>query len=241
MSRSQTETWGIVGLGWLGTSLAEHLEATGHPRWGTHRKEFDFHGNSPLARPCDTLVLNTPPMLDIQPEAYADKVVPSPAERVIFISSTSVFGEACQTVSEKSQTSPDTPNGRWLVAVEKVLSQRFGKRLTVIRPGGLLGGGRHPCKHLAGKTNVPGGNQKINLIHRSDLVGIITQAPPGIPLVHAVAPYHPRKDQYYAEWATKLNLPSPHFVDAVNHDREILSVVVSSFYQDWKCPRLDFI
>jgi hypothetical protein len=241
MTGSNTVTWGIVGLGWLGEALATYLRSTGHSYWGTHRTEFDFRSSSVLVRPCDTLFLNTPPLLDLLPEAYADKVVPSPAARVIFISSTSVFGEACQTVSEKSQTSPDTPNGRWLVAVETELRQRLGDKLTVIRPGGLLGGERHPSKHLAGKTNVPGGNQKINLIHRADLVGIITEVPPGIPLVHAVAPYHPRKDQYYAEWATKLNLPSPHFVDAVNHDREIISVVVSTFYQDWKCPRLDFI
>jgi hypothetical protein len=211
----------------------------GHKTWGTHRDSFDFRQSPLPAAPCDVLFLNTPPLPDVDPCIYCDKVV-TPG-RVIFISSTSVFGMSAGKVTEATPPSPETESARWLLAVETLLRERFAHRLTVIRPGGLMGGERHPAKHLSGKVDVSGGNEKINLIHREDLIGITTSLPPGVPLVHAVAPYHPRKDEYYVAWADQLGLARPTFKDSVFAAREIDSAVVSSFYTAWKCPRLDFI
>jgi hypothetical protein len=146
-----------------------------------------------------------------------------------------------QTVTEATPVSPETISARWLVEVEDLLRLRFSEKLTVIRPGGLIGGERHPIKSLSGKTGVSGGNEKINLIHREDLIGIITNIPPKLGLVHAVAPFHPLKADYYREWANKLELPSPTFTESNFGAREIHSTVLNAFYKYWKCPRLDFI
>ncbi len=234
-----TETWGIIGLGWLGSRLSADLQAKGHSVWGTHRSDFDFRRDTLPTTSCDVLFLNTPPLSDIGPQLFCDKVTAT--GRIIFISSTSVFGMSSGKVTEDTLPTPETDSARWLLAVENLLRERFADQLTVIRPGGLMGGERHPAKHLSGKVDISGGNEKINLIHREDLIGLITSVPAAVPLVHAVAPYHPRKDDYYGTWADQLQLPRPTFKDSAFGSREIDSAVVSSFYTDWKCPRLDFI
>jgi hypothetical protein len=234
-----TETWGIIGLGWLGGRLSAYLQEEGQAVWGTHRSDFDFRRDSLPTTSCDVLFLNTPPLTDLGPQLFCDKVTVT--GRLIFISSTSVFGMSSGNVTEDTPPTPETDSARWLFAVETLLRERFAERLTVIRPGGLIGGERHPAKHLSGKVEISGGNEKINLIHREDLIGLITSVPAGLPLVHAVAPYHPRKDDYYGEWAEKLKLTRPLFKDSAFGTREIDSAVVSSFYNTWKCPRLDFI
>ena len=234
-----TETWGIIGLGWLGGRLSAYLQEKGQTVWGTHRSDFDFRRDSLPTTSCDVLFLNTPPMTDIGPQLFCDKVTAT--GRLIFISSTSVFSMSSGKVTEATPTTPETDSARWLVEIENLLRQRFADRLTVIRPGGLIGGERHPAKHLSGKMDISGGNEKINLIHREDLIGIITSVPPRVPLVHATAPFHPRKDDYYGTWADQLHLPRPTFKDSAFAAREIDSAVVSSFYNEWKCPRLDFI
>lgn len=234
-----TETWGIIGLGWLGGRLSGYLQENGHFVWGTRRSEFDFRRDTFPPAPCDVLFLNTPPLTDLDPQLFCDKVTAT--GRIIFISSTSVFGMSAAKVTEKTPPSAETDSARWLVAVENLLGERFPHRLTVIRPGGLIGGERHPAKHLSGKNDITGGNEKINLIHREDLIGIITSVPRAIPLVHAVAPFHPRKDAYYPQWCEQLGVPPAHFKDSTHGLREIHSVVVDSFYHKWACPRLDFI
>ena len=233
------ESWGIIGLGWLGNRLSAYLQAKGHTVWGTHRSDFDFRRDSLPTTSCDVLLLNTPPLTDLSPQMFCDKVTAT--GRIIFISSTSVFGMSAGKVTEGTPPTPETDSSRWLVEVEDLLRQRFADRLTVIRPGGLIGGERHPAKHLSGKVDISGGNEKINLIHREDLIGIITSVPAAVPLVHAVAPFHPSKDDYYGAWADKLHLTRPRFKDSAFAAREIGSAVVGSFYNEWKCSRLDFI
>jgi len=236
-----TQTWGIVGLGWLGARLSAYLQEKGLRTWGTHRTDFDFRNDTLPTTLCDVLFLNTPPLTDLSPQSYCHKVRATAPTRLIFISSTSVFGMNCGAVNEQSSPSPDTASARWLLEVETLLRKDFQEKLTVIRPGGLIGGERHPVKHLAGRVDISGGNEKINLIHREDLVQIITKAPYGTPLVHAVAEHHPRKDNYYGAWALKLGLSAPGFKDSEYASREIHSVVVSSFYENWKCSQLDFL
>lgn len=236
-----TQTWGIVGLGWLGARLSAYLQENDQRTWGTHRADFDFRNDSLPTTPCDVLFLNTPPLSDLSPQIFCEKLRPTTAKRILFISSTSVLGMNCGVVTEESTPSPDTASARWLLEVETLLRKNFYDRLTVIRPGGLIGGERHPVKHLAGRVDISGGNEKVNLIHREDLVQIITKVPHGVPVVNAVADHHPRKDEYYCAWAQKLALSAPGFKDSEYARREVRSVVVSSFHTNWICPQLDFI
>lgn len=229
------KTWGILGLGWLGAALQNTLRDQGCTTWGTHRTECDLLTGPAPDRVCDVLFLNTPPLKALAPDVYAEKIATSAAERIIFISSTSVYGEAQAHVTETDTPQPDSPNGQWLVATERALCERLKERLTIIRPGGLIGSERHPIRSMAGKTGIPDG--VVNLIHRTDLIGIILKAPPAA-VINAVAPFHPLKSEYYSSWAHKLQLPAPQFLP---HPSQ--RIVTSRHLDDftWRCPSLDWL
>ncbi|MBC7465982.1 MAG: SDR family NAD(P)-dependent oxidoreductase [Bdellovibrio sp.] len=236
------QTWGIVGLGWLGTELSKQLVKIGDQVWGTHRSDFDFVTDSFPEKFCDVLFLNTPPLFrKISAKDFVDKVAVDSKTKLIFISSTSVYGTNAGVMNEMTIPNPTTESAQWLVEVEERLRSKFKERLTIIRPGGLIGGNRHPIYSLSQKAEVAGGNQKLNLIHRSDLIQIIIAAASDdeIKLVNAVAPFHPRKDAYYTDWAQKLNLPIPQFTDLSTGDREVWSDVVHVLHPNWICSHLD--
>ncbi|CAN5414908.1 epimerase [soil metagenome] len=234
------KTWGIIGLGWLGLELQNQLRARGDEVWGTRSSEFNFISDSFPDKKADLLFLNTPPIVSLPPTDYVNKI-PAETKKVIFISSTSVYGENTGKIDERTPPRPKTDAAKWLVEIESKLRAKFGDRLTVIRPGGLIGGDRHPIKSLSRKVEIADGNQRIHLIHRDDLIQItiLLSVLEGFPLINAVAPFHPTRRDYYGHWAEKLNLPKPTFKGGIAEDREIESLFVPSFLKTWKFEKLD--
>ena len=125
------QTWGIIGLGWLGQKLSEHLSQKGIENWGTRSQDFDWGCDDFPTKPCDVLFLNTPPLLQINPENFVAKIPTGGYRRIIFISSISVYGNQAGSITEQTTTEPMTDSARWLVAVENLLSlgSSFGKNL----------------------------------------------------------------------------------------------------------------
>lgn len=238
-----TKTWGIVGLGWLGLELSSQLQKINQNFWGTRTDTFNFQTDKFPEDFCDVLFLNTPPLIKILPKVFVDKIHKAPNARVIFISSTSVYGNGGGFFTESSPTNPSSERARWLVDVEGQLREKFQESLTIVRPGGLIGGERHPVYSLSRRGEISNGGQAINLIHRSDLISICLAANTveDLPLANAVAPYHPTKKDYYTQWAAKLNLPLLTFVDDLGPDRQIDSEILPTLYPNWICPRLDFL
>ncbi|MBL7556119.1 MAG: SDR family NAD(P)-dependent oxidoreductase [Bdellovibrionaceae bacterium] len=236
-------TWGIIGLGWLGSELATELHKQNYKTWGTHSKDFNFQTDPFPELSFDVLFLNTPPLPHIPAKAYADKIPKVPGSKIIFISSTSVYGQDQERVTESSIPKPTSESALWLASVESLLFTKFGNALTVIRPGGLIGGQRHPVFSLSRKAEIPNGDAVINLIHRQDLIGIcrVAASVTEIPIINAVTPYHPRKKDYYSQWAAQLNLPKLNFSTLSESSRQIDSAVLPKLYRDWICPRLDFL
>ncbi|MBC7372242.1 MAG: SDR family NAD(P)-dependent oxidoreductase [Bdellovibrionaceae bacterium] len=234
------KTWGIIGVGWLGSELSSRLKLAGQKVWGTRRKDFEFDTDEFPTAAADVLFLNTPPLIQMSPDDYVNKITTS-AKKILFVSSTSVYGNNKGKINESTVPEPKTESAKWLVEVERKLRFQFGEKLTVIRPGGLIGEDRHPIHSLSGKTNVPDGNKRVHLIHREDLVQLILAIADidGCAIVNAVAPYHPAKSQYYKSWAVKLGLPEPTFTDDGQVDREIESIIVPRLYREWRHPKLD--
>lgn len=140
----------------------------------------------------------------------------STIEKVIFISSTSVYADfgSIPIVTEKSELHPDTESGKQLVEVENLLRNNKNFETTIIRFGGLIGEDRNAIKMLAGKTNVANPEAPINLIHQVDCIGIISeiiQQNNWNETFNAVAPFHPKRKEYYTQKAVALNLPKPEF------------------------------
>ena len=179
------------------------------------------------------LIIDIPPKLrGISKENFVSKIknlIPfiekSAVENVLFISSTSVYGEDNLAVTEETKLNPDTESGKQLVQTECLLQNNPKFKTTILRFGGLIGDDRHPIHFLAGKTNLENPNAPINLIHQDDCIGIILEIlrqNSWNETFNAVTPYHPSRKEYYTQKAKDLNLVPPTF----NYENPILGKTI---------------
>jgi nucleoside-diphosphate-sugar epimerase len=168
------------------------------------------------------LIVNIPPKLrGNSTENFVAKIatlIPfiekATIEKVLFVSSTSVYGEDNELVTDETPLNPDTEGGRQLVIVESLLQKNSCFETTILRFGGLIGEDRNPVRFLSGRENVENPDAPINLIHQEDCIGIIEKI---IELdswnktYNAVAPFHPTRKEYYTQKAIDLNLALPKF------------------------------
>ncbi len=232
----------IIGLGWYGLPLAEQLrkkhkivgtksthEAVA--KW-THKRISPYHLNlNEKIEPhftfpvfdVDAIVLNIPPNRK-SPDAAAEylkwmenlkaHISKHPVQHLVFISSTGVFSNGQGGVTENTLPHPKSISGKALYQAEKFFQKNFSGKLSIIRPGGLVGGDRHPAKFLAGRKDLKGGNHPVNLIHRDDLISL-TEAVLynnfSQKTFHAVANEHPNKKEFYTDAAKRLGLSPPAF------------------------------
>ena len=154
-------------------------------------------------------------------------------QKVVFVSSTSVFGDSFPIIeiTEETKPNPDTESGKQLVIAETLLQSNPHFKTTVIRFGGLLGYDRHPVKFLAGRTNVENPDAPVNMIEREDCIGIIEKSLDFArddnwewnQTFNAVAPQHPTRKAYYHKKAEIMNLPLPTFAENSESKGKIIS------------------
>ena len=191
----------------------------------------------------DVLIIDIPPGLRRETSAsnemtFVNKVktlIPfiekSGIQKVVIVSSTSVYGDNFPIVeiTEETQPNPDTESGKQLVIAETLLQSNAHFKTTVIRFGGLLDDDRHPVKFLAGRTNVENPEAPVNMIEREDCIGIIEKILKQVQhnnwgeTFNAVAPQHPTRKAYYHKKAKILNLPLPTFAEDSESKGKIIS------------------
>lgn len=238
----------ILGCGWLGIPLAKALlqkefsvnGSTTSPEKISSLKNL---GINPFLIALDSksvsgaiesfldeskiLIIDIPPKLrGNSSENFVEKIrslIPliekSSIENVLFISSTSVYGDDNTFVNEETVPNPDTEGGRQLVIVESLLQKNTHFKTTVVRFGGLIGEDRNPIKFLSGKENIENPQAPINLIHQEDCVGIILKIIANDcwnETFNAVTPFHPSRENYYTQKAKELNLTLPKFNPETN-------------------------
>jgi nucleoside-diphosphate-sugar epimerase len=194
----------ILGCGWLGLPLAEHLAKKGFVVKGstTSFEKYDIlklNGISPFRvmvsdteiisdnlnefLNSDILIINFPPKrrdnIETYHQAQFKQLIPelnkSSIKHVLFVSSTSVYPDLNREVFENETIMPVKPSGKALKFVEDLLTSQSNFVTTIIRLSGLIGYDRMPGRFLAGKTNVENGNAPINVIHQDDCIELITQ------------------------------------------------------------------
>lgn len=228
----------IIGLGWFGSALKKALEGI-HEVSGTTRSPGK-HPEAELLLPpglpsknlmmADVLIINIPPFpsqLDWFKSWHWNH-----SSHIIFISSTSVYGEISGTVDELTAPSPESANAKELVASEKWFSTF--PHSTVIRFGGLIGPDRHPGKSLSGRKNIAGGNWPVNLIHLDDCIGftrLVMERHLTGEIFNLVHPSHPSRRDYYQQWCRSQGLPVPEFNDSDTPGKTISHKKVSALYQ----------
>jgi nucleoside-diphosphate-sugar epimerase len=196
----------------------------------------------------DVLIIDIPPGLRREVSSshemtFVNKVktlIPfiekSGVQKVVFVSSTSVYGDSNNfstslEVTEETKPNPDTESGKQLVIAEALLQSNPHFKTTVIRFGGLLGDDRHPVKFLAGRTNVENPDAPVNMIQREDCIGILEKT---LDIArddnwewnqtfNAVAPQHPTRKAYYHKKAEIFNLPLPTFAENSESKGKIIS------------------
>lgn len=174
----------------------------------------------------ETLVIDFPPKLransaNIIENSFLKKIITlipfienSTIKNVLFVSSTSVYGEGQLTVTELTLPQPETESGKQLLESEQLLQSNSNFKTTTLRFGGLIGADRQPGKYLAGRENLENPNAPVNLIHQEDCIGIILkiiETNSWNETFNAVSSFHPSREQYYTQKAAELDLPLPKF------------------------------
>ena len=241
---------GILGCGWLGLALARHLRQLDYTVKGSTRSlssnallaeqgiegyllrlqseglQGDWTG---FIEGVSILIISIPPGLRKNPEAdFVNRIKhlikaleKVEVERVLFVSSTSVYGSSearpgVDQLNEQSAPNPLTESARQLLQVEELLLENKSFETTILRPGGLLGPDRHPVRMLSGRKNLRGGNQPVNLIQRQEILEIISLILNDRwedKRINLVYPQHPLKKDYYTRAAKQYGLAPPEYTE----------------------------
>ncbi|MEM7008109.1 MAG: SDR family oxidoreductase [Thermodesulfobacteriota bacterium] len=236
------KTISILGCGWLGLPLAEKLIQLGHSVKGSTRSSTDLprlgqKGIIPfsinldptiIAENADSffdteiLIINFPPQRredivkyhEMQAISLIESIKKSAIEKVIFVSSTSVYPDLNREVSEDDTHGPTKESGKALIKFESLLKECSEFKTTILRFAGLIGYNRNPGRFLAGKKEVVNADAPVNLIHRDDCVNIIVEIIDKDlwgETLNACSDVHPLRKDYYISAANKLGLAPPEF------------------------------
>jgi nucleoside-diphosphate-sugar epimerase len=150
----------------------------------------------------------------------------STVKKVLFVSSTSVYGDENGMITEETEPNPDTESGKQLLLAEALLQNNRNFETTILRFGGLIGEDRQPVKFLAGKENLKNADAPVNLIHQNDCIGVIQEIinqSKWNEVFNAVAPFHPTRSAYYTQKAIDLNLALPKFSSEKSNIKKTVS------------------
>jgi nucleoside-diphosphate-sugar epimerase len=236
----------ILGCGWLGVPLAEHLLRAGYTVKGSTTQPDKLNNLSergivsyvidlskqavidPSFFETDCLLIAVPPRSRAQqPGVYlaqmkrvADLIAQHPQiKQLIYTSSTSVYPDRAGLAKEESVYMPHHAGQVELVAVENELLALPAIDVTIVRLGGLTGGSRLLVRHFAGKKEINGGNYPVNLLHQQDAVRIaqFVIEKKLTGVFNACSPEHPYKKNFYTQLAERFQMPLPEFSE---YDRE---------------------
>ena len=229
----------VAGCGYVGAALAGGLAAEGHEAFGLRRRPEGLpEGVQTIAADlCDaaTLAAAIPPDLDAvvyavasdtrDPAAYRRAYVeglvnllarlPTPGPRVIFTSSTSVYGQDDGSwVDEASPTLPPRETGRILLEAEAALSGS-GRDFSILRLGGIYGPGRTRLLETVrdGTARLPAeAGVYTNRIHRDDAARALDHLVklPSVDPVYLGVDDDPAELSEVLRWmAGRLGVPEP--------------------------------
>jgi nucleoside-diphosphate-sugar epimerase len=230
------KTIGVVGLGWLGEALAIHLKQAGHTLWGTTRSDekqarieelgiavylwtntndFSEAFTNALST-TDFLVLNLPPSV-FKDNTYAEGLFSIVKQlssncKVIYTSSSGVYPAHLVDATEDYVFQDEESNK--LLEAEQVLAEELKERLCILRLAGLIGEDRNPVTYLAKKEINDEPDKKVNLIHRKDILRIVTQIIAENhfgEIFNVCHPEHPTRKAYYSRIAQQYNLGEIRF------------------------------
>ncbi len=235
------KTISILGSGWLGLPLVEQLVCMGNAVKASTTSESrlseltsikvepfiidigSLSSNIQTFLQSNILIINIPSKNIDGFSSLIKEIEKSEIEKVIFISSTSVYENNNKTISEsdcvESVSSP-------LLTVENLFRNNSKIKTTIIRFGGLIGYSRNPGKFFSKGRLVHNPDSNVNLIHRDDCIGIISQIVEQEiwgEVFNCCADTHPTKKEFYTQAAKSIGAPAPEFVESDVNSFKIIS------------------
>jgi len=217
----------IAGAGWLGRPLALALNDSNNHVTVLSRSDeqsgffnaqhislitldyLQIEHSKINSEPNKTLILCVPPVANYS--TIINGLITTLAPNyIIFSSATSVYS---QTTGEATEAS--SLGGNPVLEEAEALIINSGIPYCILRYGGLIGEDRNPATHFSGKRNIPNGASPVNLIHREEIIEIITKVIDknihGI--FNVVYPSHPTRKEYYEMQCVKRGLLACEFTE----------------------------
>lgn len=240
LNKVEKKSISILGAGWLGLPLANHLLNKGHSvKLATRSSErldalllqteallFQFDIND-LFEPSgfldsEILIINITSKDMSAFQRLISKIEESSVRKVLFTSSTSVYSNVNTEVMESSEAENALHP---LFQIEQLFNQSTQFKTTIVRLAGLVGYSRHPGKWFQNKA-VKQPEAPVNLIHRDDCIGIIdailSQAAWG-EVFNACATVHPTKRDFYTAMRKAVGGAPLDFDDTAELSYKIVS------------------
>lgn len=147
----------------------------------------------------------------------------SSVQYVLFISTSSVYRNTNDLVTEdEGAEDPDSV----YYQIEQAFQACPNFKTTVLRLSGLIGYRRHPGRFFANGRVVQQPNSPVNLIHRDDCIGIITQIIQQAAwgqVFNGCSDTHPTKREFYSYARNLLGESAPIFADNTQIQTKIVS------------------
>ena len=231
------KTIGVLGMGWLGKPLATSLLEEGYRVKGsttTERKLSEIEDLGVAAYlvniedfeefdaflQCDVLIVAiTSKEVDAY-ERLIEQIQESSVQKVIFISSTSVYPDTNAVVTEDNET-VDKP----LTQIENLFRKNRFFETTIVRFAGLFGGNRHPGNWFQGRK-IPQPEGFVNMIHQEDCIRIIQhiiEQNVWNETFNACSNHHPTRRAFYTYAKQSLGLDAPAFEETAQLSYKIIS------------------
>ncbi|QTD38105.1 NAD(P)-binding domain-containing protein [Polaribacter batillariae] len=155
-------------------------------------------------------------------ENLVSQITNSPIQKVIFISSTSVYPRINKIMAEEDVLDENNP----LVKIENLFRKNTFFKSTIIRFAGLFGGERHPGNWFKGGRKIPQPKGFVNMIHREDCIAIIHEIINQNcwnETFNACATHHPTREEFYVNARNSKGLEAPIFEKNEKYEWKIIS------------------
>mgnify|MGYP000176849792 CR=1 FL=1 len=228
----------ILGCGWLGKPLAISLLDKGYEVKGSTTsldkieilerlgiaaylvdisefEEFDLFLDADIL----LVMITSKELADFS--EFIQQIQDSQIQKVIFISSTSVYPRA-----NKIMTEEDNVVSSSLVAIENLFRKNTFFETTIIRFAGLYNAERHPANWFKNGRKIPQPNGFVNMIHQEDCINIIHEIIEQNcwnQTFNACCNHHPTRKDFYTKAREIKGFKNPMFEENANYQWKIIS------------------
>lgn len=199
---------------------------------------------------CDVLIIAIPPGTKRNPDSSHAKEVQAllqfisdsniTIQKIVYISSTSVYKNSNSIVVESDIKDEADAENKILFRAEKYVQSSNIQDKIILRLGGLTGYERMLARFFAGKTELAGGNEPVNLVHRDDVISVILfllKKELGSLVLNVCSPQHPSRRDFYTQLCERFALAQPIFPEQLHADwKEISTSKLAALGYTWIFP-----